>query len=855
MDFFIPGEEKVKFDTIKELFESLKKLSRLSVEQGESLKEYETQKGTYTDFAIEMPAGHGKTLVGGLMAEFNRINEGWSVVYACATNQLAKQTHELLLSYGIQSVLLIGKKSGFSRKDLGMYERGEAICVTVYGHIFNTHPEFKNPDMIIFDDAHATEYSINDLWSMKINRNKYKTIFEGLIETLGDAISPKVLDRVVLSAYDPLFDSVDLINFNQWYRKIDNIRAFLESKVNETDLFYPWYLIRDHLHACQIFISYSDITIKPILAPNLEHAPFKNAKERVYMSATLGESGELERILGAPNIFYIKKFERYSNKVSGRRLILFPEEHFEVENYLEALSQAIDMQPRTLILTPNHKQVSAIKSDLAELVPTYEVLVDSDIENDITVFSKCENKILTLAGRYEGIDLKDDDCRLQIIHEIPTAINLTERFLQERLSANELLKNKITTRLIQGLGRTTRSNQDYAVVLFTGRNIGKYLFKEEFKKSLPAEVQAEINFGINQIQYLNTIESWVSTIDAFYKQDSGWKKVEAYLSKETKKINESLLEQEESEVIKALNESKINEINYLYSLWNGNYDLAHKEVEKVITKFSRKPELKGYRAWWNYLIACIGVLQNNIDKVNEFTAKSLGATNNKLWLDVRDIKAAEDEIYDYYEELQADRILRLIEENFSNPAKLNRHLKSVQDGLNEKEAKIFEKALLELGKLLGYNTYYLEGEGTPDNVWNIENTWISFEAKTNIENPNGFIPLEDIRQVAFHDKKVQEEFKLDPQTPVSLIMICEKNKIKTSTVHAGEGIHLINNDIINDIFQNIEKIIRVVSDKLRYDVIDDIKPVIITHLKENNLTYDELSKRFIETKIVDLAVK
>ncbi|MCL6558710.1 MAG: hypothetical protein K6U74_07865 [Firmicutes bacterium] len=71
MGFRIRSNDKTLPENTVELFYRLGKLERLSLEQGESLKVYEANRGKFTDFAIEIPAGRGKTLVGGLIGYFN----------------------------------------------------------------------------------------------------------------------------------------------------------------------------------------------------------------------------------------------------------------------------------------------------------------------------------------------------------------------------------------------------------------------------------------------------------------------------------------------------------------------------------------------------------------------------------------------------------------------------------------------------------------------------------------------------------------------------------------------------------------------------------------------------------------
>lgn len=854
MSFFIPEEENDSYADTIDLFNKLGKLERLSHEQGESLKEYEANRDTTKDFAIEMPAGHGKTLVGGLIGEFNRKNNSWRTVYTCATRQLANQTHRLLESYGISSVLLTGKISNFSQIDLGKYKRSEAICVTTYSHIFNIKPKFDDAQIIIFDDAHATEYAINEFWAVDINRYKNPEVFDSVLATLGDSLSPNVKDKLHHGTYDPMTDGIDIISFPQWFNKKDDIRSLLDSKTPDTDLYYAWSRIRSHLNACQIFVSYSNIVIKPIIPPNMKHPAFKDAKERIYMSATLGELGELERMFGVKDIHYIKKFPKYSNKVSGRRLILFPEDHFEGEELNSVIKETIELSNRALVLTPSHKLLENVEENSKKMLPDFHFLKNYDIEDDLKNFTDREKTVLGLAGRYEGIDLKDSDCRLQIMHELPVAVSIEEKFLQDRLNATELLKSKLLTRIVQGLGRCTRSKTDYATVLFTGRYVGDYLFKEEFRQLLPAEIHAEVDFGFSQIKHIKDKQTWHSSINDFFTQSDRWEQAEKFLEKSTNKLSKEKEGFAIKDNAKHLSNSTKDEIDFIYHLWEEQYDKAHQSADKVIKELSRNDELKGYRAWWNYLIASIATAQGDLEKAKTYLTRSLGASDSKVWLDKRDIDLAEmgeGHLYNEDLEIQIERITTNLNSFGERIDKFDKSWSSLIKGLSSKEAKHYEPSLKSLGTFLGFSSYLPIGKGVPDSIWNLNSHWFSFEAKTNIEDINGFIPLEDIRQTSLHRKWLSDEYNITEDKEIKLVMICPKNKIEASSRYASEGIFLNNPSEIIGIANRLEIILRNSLNIIKYGDKSTLRQVLAKDLMENKLTLVDLIETLTNVSLCD----
>ena len=52
------------------------------------------------------------------------------------------------------------------------------------------------------------------------------------------------------------------------------------------------------LAACCVYLSYGGIQIRPMIPPTFENRVFSRAGQRVYLSATLGSGGELERAFG-----------------------------------------------------------------------------------------------------------------------------------------------------------------------------------------------------------------------------------------------------------------------------------------------------------------------------------------------------------------------------------------------------------------------------------------------------------------------------------------------------------------------------------------------------------------------------
>lgn len=96
MAFIRSQRSTARYETPGELYRDLPRrpgaVPGLWAHQSEMLKAY-VGESKYSDVALELPTGTGKTLVGLLIAEWNRLNRNERVLYACPTQQLAEQVH------------------------------------------------------------------------------------------------------------------------------------------------------------------------------------------------------------------------------------------------------------------------------------------------------------------------------------------------------------------------------------------------------------------------------------------------------------------------------------------------------------------------------------------------------------------------------------------------------------------------------------------------------------------------------------------------------------------------------------------------------------------------------------------
>lgn len=84
-------------------------------------------------------------------------------------------------------------------------------------------------------------------------------------------------------------------------------------------------MISGGLASCLVYVAYSGIPVRPLIAPTYQNSLFNEARQRLYVSATLGDGGELERAFGRTGMTKLTLPEGSAAPRYGRRFFVFPE--------------------------------------------------------------------------------------------------------------------------------------------------------------------------------------------------------------------------------------------------------------------------------------------------------------------------------------------------------------------------------------------------------------------------------------------------------------------------------------------------------------------------------------------------
>jgi hypothetical protein len=811
------------------------------------------------DLAIELPTGTGKTLVGLLIAEYRRRISKERIVFLCPTRQLCCQVEEQAQRYGIQTALLIGPQSAYDTALFSQYQQGNKIAITTYSGVFNTNPRINDPEVVICDDAHAADNYISALWTISIERNKHKQLYEAICRTLQSAIPEYVAHHIELNKNNKLSENrVDLVSTIAFHPYIVQLREVLSEFLSQDkDLKYSWSILASNLECCSIYVSSRKIEIRPLIPPTASHKPFSSAKQRIYMSATLGEDGDIERMFGVKKIDRLPIPEEWNKRSTGRRLILFPSQSSDLEPVNTAVT-ILKTVNRSLILTPDTESLQKWEDHLKT---PHTIFKSEDIEQNLDRFRECSNQSsLLLAGRYDGIDLPGDDCRFMILDGEPSASGLQELYIRTRLGISSQLNNRIRTRITQAMGRCTRDESDYSVVIILGEKLVKRFCTRTFTQGIHPELQAEIAFGLDNSTD-NQAEDFVDLVQAFLSRSSDWHDAEKDIRKrrdESEKILDSTTQ--------ALATAMPYEIDYMYALWSKRYEEALKSANKVLESLAGGSDLQPYRAFWYHQAATVSFLawKNSENEAFKTTTISLldkaASTCPIEWLDKLKSQVSEKSEVKSYEVLPTREAFIEVEALLGDwgisGQKFAKQLRIFKEKIESKKYNLFENGLAILGKMLGAKTYQWgnDEKGTPDGLW-IFGDWCSFvfEAKTQEQTGSG-ISLDTVTQAGRHEVRVRSDKLIPTSVPCFTIVISPRNTIDKITIPHLNDMCYVSHDEIISLFSSAEKALERLRTSAPLNTEETLQSNFSQFYSERSVDLRNIKDMLLKTKLKELPI-
>lgn len=734
----ITVDKNEPFDTIEEMYNRLPKSQNASSalwgHQRDVLDAY-LEHENEPNISIELPTGTGKTLVGLLVANWHLAKEK-PVLYAVPTRQLAAQVAQSAKAEGVACEMLVGSHTEWDIASLSKVKNAQSIGITTYSSIFNSHPKVPIAHTVIFDDAHAASQFVGRAYSIEISRDDTERSYFNFLSAIGPHLNRSLRKKLQGERVAGLRDVVTPFLTGDSSERLDALRKGVEGLPDSFK--FQRAMVESSLETCLTLLSHDAISIRPMVPPTITNLPFTQPHQRVFLSATLGKGGELERSFGLDEIHRIS----LSREVrQGRKFYFFPELQKSISAH-QLAQKLLAFWPKALVLTQSSLEEAAMTArELGEdSIDVFDKMA-MDTPEELARFKEARSGLLALSNRFDGLDFPGDSCRLIVVDGPLNTQNLLERFLTERVGAATVLNETVTTRVLQAVGRCTRNQNDYSAIIILGRDLTLHFSERSFIKALPPEAQAEIEMSWQSSEQ-SDVDGFIDNLKAFMAQDANWESANIQISTAAKsKKTESVpavdqLSKSAALEVKAWNYAHVKD-------WDSGAKLLQ-EAAKLLNDRS----LKGYKGLLLF-IAADWLTKSNTAKVS--VAKNLRdsaekvAGGTKVWM--KEAFSANDISSYTAEDIESIKGISKILRGQGMKAKaVTGRIQEMIENANHRKSTKFEQSLKMMGELLGAKSFKPYEQSQCDAAWMWGNhLWITLEAKSE-QSPQGTANVKDIRQ-------------------------------------------------------------------------------------------------------------
>jgi len=477
---------------------------------------------TSKDTVIKLNVGSGKTTVG-LLALQSSINEGiYPAVFVCADNLLVDQV--------VWEADRLGIAVSTATRDPDV-KAGSKILVTSIYHVFNGMSVFgvakegeKIPiGAIVVDDAHACLRTLERQFRLTIPSSH--PVYEWALNRFEEAInqqSPRSLKRIKAN------DHSDYVEVPYWALTdaADELLTELVNAESEKPFKYVVPFLGEGLALCRVIIGGQEMEISAVYPWADLVNPFRRAKRRIYMTATLSDDTILATHFGAdPDVLEVAVTT--PSATMGERMILMPQQLNKdiTFNDVSGMLKELSKEHNVVVIVPS-KAASEEWANHAD-----QILMGDDVADGVAKLRQSHVGMTVLVNRYDGIDLPDDACRVLAIVGLPEAASLVERADMTVLSASGVTLHRQVQRIEQGMGRGVRSIDDFCAVILFGSKLTERLLSADGKAMLTAATSAQLDLSLKLAKQVEKaaggtidIGKVAQVVDHCLSRHDGWRK-------------------------------------------------------------------------------------------------------------------------------------------------------------------------------------------------------------------------------------------------------------------------------------------------------------------------------------------
>jgi Rad3-related DNA helicase len=381
---------------------------------------------------------------------------------------------------------------------------------------------FKARDFVFFDEAHKVDEIVQNHFSPRVDMSIVDrfSVANRFIErnNIGTEVATINSIKAIIHRLMTVRDKADLFKEMQNFRGIAKIyrKAATVAKGISGKRFKNRDIPKDWQTAMTTFDRLKDVYCKfddyvdliktvgidaMVIDQSEDEAKFMCVEEqamiqrylhqksgfKVFMSATIGEPRAYAKIMGIKNARFIRMDNTFNYDKSpvvfiNRHKLSMREKETNLPKVVKILDQILDKHKgqRGII----HSGSYAFSKFIMEHSKHKKRLVDygdSKAKKDaLRNFKESDDKILIGPSILEGLDLKDDISRFQVFFKVPYP-SLGDPLIKAKTNhSNEWYDWKTGISIMQGVGRSVRSEEDWAITYVLDACFRSLINKEGF---------------------------------------------------------------------------------------------------------------------------------------------------------------------------------------------------------------------------------------------------------------------------------------------------------------------------------------------------------------------------------------
>lgn len=818
----------------REIYASLqgRKWARLRPEQNEVLEAW-YERRSESDLVLKQNTGGGKTLTGLLIAQ-SSLHEGTGpAVFLVPDKFLIQQVVDEANDAKIP-VTTDAKDESF--------RSSRAILITTFHKLINGRSTFGVRDVkriiplgvVVIDDAHAALNATGGLFAASIpsSSQAFAKLLSLFSTDLKDQ-SPKAFAEIRAGDFGAPIRVPPKAVADRAQEVLEVVRPYANDETIDT-LFYSWPFVADLLKLATVTFTSRNVEIKTP-CPEISLIPsFRQAKRRVYLTATLEDEGVLVTELDADAKAVRRPITPKQASDLGDRIILAP---LSINPQLS--DSAIHKLARDVADGNRGERANAEPVNVVVLVPSDYAAKRWDSVADETlhvkdmhpVIERMKNGehvgIVVLVNKYDGVDLPGDACRLLIVDGIPTPLTPHEQRASAALIGSTAFKAREVQKIEQGMGRGIRDVGDYCAVLVLTSDAALTLRDPQLRSFYSPATRAQIELSQQLAEQIQGegIEVIADLLDVFLQRKTEWvsRSLEATAD----------VTYDSSGNVTEIAAARREAFNRAVA---GDTDGAVHVLRSAIDTVT-DPLAKG---WY---LEELAAYEHHVDSVASqqtlAAARKLNPSVVKPAISLPRKKLAGPEA-------QGQAAAKYLDENYADPCKLELKVASLFENIIwgvERAADLSEEQFKLLGLHLGFGSSRPEKDdrdGGPDNLWALSTKkYAVIELKTGISRENMAITKSEAGQLNHSMTWFRERY---PEISKPIPVLVHPSEELDTQAHLPSDTRVITESRLRALRSDVEAFARYLARNKTWSDPSAVASALVQH----NLTADLVLQRHSE---------